>query len=447
MSNSAPTISRVVITLAALAVIAGACSSDDGGSASSSAPAEEATEEATEDATEDPTEAATEESTPEATEEPTEEAGPVAADPSLEPFVVGHVNMNDPPIAFPEVLGGAELAVEYINAELGGIDGHPVELVSCSANLDNESNQACAEQFANDDSVQVVSSGFLIGSAGFHPTFTPSGKPHVGNHALTVPDYDAENTFYYLAGNPGLLGGLGVFTLDFLDADIQKAAVIYDDNPGGASSASHVVPVLEEGGIEVAQVAVPNNAVDLIGPLTAAEAADADAIFLLSLACVQLATDMEILGIDAPVLTTGFCANPDFLEASGGATEGWYVGLDGPAAAEPSPDSDFWNETIAKYDSPDNPLLGGVATEGFSNLLIIHEVASEIGWDNLSSEALIAGFLARTGPVFLGAPEVACPGQQFPTICTGKSRVYQIDADGNPTIDATGGEFVDVWDR
>ena len=370
----------------------------------------------------------------------------MAADPSLEPFVIGHVNMNDGFVPFPEVLAGAEMAATYLNTELGGVDGHPIEILPCNAGLDNESNQACAEQFANDDTVQVASSGFIIGSAGFHPTYTASGKPHVGNHALTAPDYEADNTFYYLAGNPGLLGGLGVFALDYLDIDLNKAAVIFDDNPGGASSASHVVPVLEEGGVEVAQVAVPNNAADMIGALTAADAADADAIFLLSLSCVQLATDMEILGIDAPVLTTGFCANPDFLEATGGATEGWYVGLDGAPAAGAGDEATLWNDVVATYGDPDDELLAGVATEGFSNILIIHEIASEVGWDNLSAEALIAGFLARTGPVFLGAPETSCPGQDFDTICTGKSRVFQIDDEGNPTIDATDGEWVDVWE-
>jgi branched-chain amino acid transport system substrate-binding protein len=422
---------RLLLALAALAVIAAACSSDDDGG-DSAAPTEEATEEAT----------------AEATEEPTEEAGPVAADPSLEPFVIGSANMDEGIVEFPEVTKGSELAVTYINTELGGIDGHPLELRTCNPGLDNESNQACAEEYVNDEAVQVVSSGFLIGSAGFHPTFGESGKPHVGGQALVAPDYEAANTYYYYAGNPNGIGGLGVFALDFLDIELETAALIYDD-PTGQSSTIDLTRILEEGGVEVTAVPVPTGAPDMIGPLTAAGAADVDAIFLLSLGCVQAANDLDILGVDVPVLTTGFCASPDFFEASGGKTGGWYLFTNGGQADADSTDdgAEFYRSVVATYDDIEDDDWFGLATQGFANILIIHQIASEIGWDNLSPEALNEGFFNFPGPVLLGAPDISCPGQDYYTICTGKSRVFQISEDGEDLIDATGGEFVDVYSR
>src|SRR5262249_35441161 len=54
-------------------------------------------------------------------------AGP--ADNSLPPVTIGFVNQQ----GGQQVIGahatdGAEMAVKYINAELGGVDGHPVQL-------------------------------------------------------------------------------------------------------------------------------------------------------------------------------------------------------------------------------------------------------------------------------------------------------------------------------
>src|SRR3954447_1148709 len=54
-----------------------------------------------------------------------------AADSSLDPIVIGYVNQEGGVPAFPEATAGTEAAVKYINAELGGVAGHPVELKKC----------------------------------------------------------------------------------------------------------------------------------------------------------------------------------------------------------------------------------------------------------------------------------------------------------------------------
>jgi branched-chain amino acid transport system substrate-binding protein len=61
-----------------------------------------------------------------------------AADPSLEPVVVGYVNQEGGVPAFPEATAATEAAVEYINAELGGIGGHPLELKHCSVQAEED---------------------------------------------------------------------------------------------------------------------------------------------------------------------------------------------------------------------------------------------------------------------------------------------------------------------
>jgi len=51
------------------------------------------------------------------------------------------------------------MAVKYINAELGGVDGHPVQLKTCFITSAEEEGKTCAQQLLADKSVQVIDEG------------------------------------------------------------------------------------------------------------------------------------------------------------------------------------------------------------------------------------------------------------------------------------------------
>ena len=85
------------------------------------------------------------------------DGGYKADDPDAEPVKVGFIGINDGPIAaLPELLQATETAVEFVNAELGGVDGHPIELVPCSVSLSPESSQRCAREVLEADVVAVL---------------------------------------------------------------------------------------------------------------------------------------------------------------------------------------------------------------------------------------------------------------------------------------------------
>ena len=166
--------------LAALALIAAACGSDDDGDVSA-----ETTEEATEEATPEPTEEATEEATPEATEEATEEATPEATEeateePTPEALPASFRGVTEDTIkvgvaspdwkalqqaGVPNYQGDSETAFQpffdIINAE-GGIYGRQIEPVyvpfEWSAPVTQE--EACVK-FAEDEEVFIVLYGLL----------------------------------------------------------------------------------------------------------------------------------------------------------------------------------------------------------------------------------------------------------------------------------------------
>ena len=57
-------------------------------------------------------------------------AGP--ANKSLPPVYIGYINQQGGPTSIGLLAtAGAQMAVNYANAELGGVDGHPIQLVTC----------------------------------------------------------------------------------------------------------------------------------------------------------------------------------------------------------------------------------------------------------------------------------------------------------------------------
>ena len=114
---------------------------------------------------------------------------PVEADYSLPAVRIGLMNQeNDPIGSFPEIRFGIEGAVNYINAELGGIDGHPVELVTCLQNS-VPAAQECAQELATSDLVSVIN-GVNIWTVAFD--------------------------FYGTMGNTPVIGGLPLFALSLI---------------------------------------------------------------------------------------------------------------------------------------------------------------------------------------------------------------------------------------
>ena len=69
------------------------------------------------------------------------------ADPDLDPIRVGLLNQeNSPAGSFPEARAAVEAAVRWVNEELGGVNGRPVELEVCVTDFTVERSQACAQQ-------------------------------------------------------------------------------------------------------------------------------------------------------------------------------------------------------------------------------------------------------------------------------------------------------------
>src|SRR5260370_40336232 len=78
------------------------------------------------------------------------------------------------------------MAVNYINAELGGVNGHPVQLVTCFIASAEEEGTTCAQKFLANKAVNVIAmGGDVIGVQSFYSTL--AGKIPVIGGAAALP--------------------------------------------------------------------------------------------------------------------------------------------------------------------------------------------------------------------------------------------------------------------
>ena len=319
---------------------------------------------------------------------------PVEADYSLAPVRIGLLNQeNDPVGSFPEIRLGIEGSVDYINTELGGIDGHPIELVPCIQNS-VPAAQECAQELATSNLVSVIN-GVNIWTVAFDFYGTMGDTPVIGGLPLYASDYNQPNARYFNGGSVQVYSAAARFVAE--DLGVNKVAILVNQNPAAiAALDSGLAPIFDARGIEYEAIDVPIPLTDAIPPVSQAAAADADIIMLLAAAneCVPVIRAANQLGI-APenMFYSATCDTDDVYAEVGELMVGSYIHRGGYQAR------DVWapDEVLAEFDSRDG-LLDTYAPEasdssftglGWTIMLDIHDLYEEIGYENLSDPQTI----------------------------------------------------------
>lgn len=92
---------------------------------------------------------------------------------------------------------GSKAAVDYINAELGGLDGRPFELVECDSKADPAATTACANQLVQDEAVAKVGLSVLWDNG--NKVLARAGIPS-HNAPVTASDSSSPTSFPFGGG-------------------------------------------------------------------------------------------------------------------------------------------------------------------------------------------------------------------------------------------------------
>ena len=350
------------------------------------------------------------------------------ADPSLPPVDIGWINQQGGQQTIgPLATAGAQMAVKYINAELGGVGGHPVALTTCFITSAEEEGTTCGQQMAADKQVSVIDlGGVAIGVQSFYSTIGTS-KPVIDGVAATPIDAAHKNAVILFGDVTHVLGPFGTYAKDVLHA--KTAALVYPNIAGITEGAAAIEAGLKAAGVTVKAVGYSESQTDLIGPLTSAGAQTADMVipYSDSTGCVNLANGLKQLGItDAKkIVSAPLCLNGQVAAGLGGDFPIWTYAIASSLYGDPTdPGMPAYMKVAKKYSTPaDAPDPWNIVA--FSQILTTVRFMNELGYGKITPKAMLAKAKAFTGPVALGAPELACgKNPAAPAVCNDRTQFF-----------------------
>ena len=470
---------RLVAAAFSFALIAAACGSDDDGGGDDPVTTEAGDDTATTDAMEEGDDTATtdamEEGDDTATTEAMEEGDDGAMDEGAmgeatgEPFVIGVQNLEgDPNGSFPEYTIAMEAAAEYVNTELGGLQGRPIELEICKSVVSPDDSQRCANELSASGVDLAVSTINFFGN--HFSIYEGSEIPVIVATPITIADFTSPGVYSIGAGG-GCLGvhtGLVEFATNQIEelegievnsvgvpwADTPPGVVCYNDleakpldvlagnEPGDAERAGSK-PDLTYVGVPIAP-ATP----DVTPQATEVLDADPDVIIFSAQGadCWNFVDALGRLGWtpdQIPLVLSGACVDFDAMRAAGELAEGIYFvpspnsllsPLDQQEPGKNLDDATVYQEKGAEYGMPESEIFKGFATQGYSAVMNIWDVSQ--GLDEVTGAAIEEAFAATDGSAetFGGAP-LNCAGAPAPYVAVCASDVAVKQWDGEKFVD------------
>lgn len=343
---------------------------------------------------------------------------PEAAD--GEPFTIGMVNQeNTPAGSYPELSQAVQAAVEYVNTQLGGLDGRPIEVDVCNTEFSAEGSTACGQRFAEQGTPVVLGGIDVFGNA--IDVLADNDVPYVGGIPISTQSVQAENSYQWSGGTWGAAVAFAEHAATELGA--EKVAVVYGEFGSITQGAEYAKKVLEGHGVQAQLVPFPIVATDLISPMQAAASSEPDAIIVLAAdaGCRAGFEAIQTIGLEAQKYFVGACAAPAILDSvDPAATEGTIFNVEGPiSSSSPDPDVTFYNGVIEQYGDGLDPV--GAGTVSFRSFMNLYSILRELGVDGSTPSAIGERLAAqRDAPSFMGH-DYTCDREQFeglPAMCS-----------------------------
>jgi branched-chain amino acid transport system substrate-binding protein len=363
-------------------------------------------------------------------------ATPTPADVALPPVKLGIINQEDNPIgSYPEIRVAVEAAAAWVNAELGGVHGHPIEIVSCITPFDAERSRTCALELIEQEVVAFVG-GVDVMSSGSFPVIEERGLVSIGGIPANLVEQRSPNAYFFSGGDSGALAG---FMAHAASGGATKVTIMF-----GAEVESFEVAARDYGaavgtrlGLDVELLPYSIFTTDVEPLLASVQEGGAEALMVLAAteACVPVMRTAAELELDAQLYLTGACAEADTIAAAGEAVEGVVFNAEGPLDGTDVEALLYLAATERYADAA----AGGAGTIGFRGFMNLYALLLETGPTATSETLARAARAAIDRPSFWGHP-YTCDGAQvpgLPALCAPQQILFEVAEVGAPFTPVT----------
>jgi branched-chain amino acid transport system substrate-binding protein len=365
------------------------------------------------------------------------------ADPSKSPVVIGFVNDEGGIPSFPEGSVAAQAAAKFVNENLGGVDGHPVQLVVCLVAGSEEQGQGCAQKFLGDKRIKViVEDSQVVGAQSFYQTLNGQIPVVIGS-PNSVADATAKNAYGISAGVFGTDPGFVSYATKFAHA--KTASLLFPgDDPTGQAAAKQIKGDLTKAGIKVTDVGYKSSSPDMFPSVIASGAGKTDVtvtLFPSPPTCIAGGKALRQANVTKPILALNLCIAAPVKQALGDYPKWTYVSLNTNPDVPGDPATDAYVQVMKAY-APANANLGGFAPHAFMALLTAVKALSASGGAGATPATIEATMKAYTGPTPMFAPNVKYGSiPPLPSIPSLQTLLYTYDGAGKWT-NVTNGKWI-----
>ena len=328
------------------------------------------------------------------------------------PVKIGLINNEgSSPVAEPSTGDAAVAAADYANAELGGIGGHPIQVIRCAENEAVASATACANEMVQDNVAAVD-----IGTTGLGNTIVPiitkAGIPYVSATGSSSDELSTPGTFMWTGGFPADLGGMAKLAGEH---GYKKVTAFVIDAPSALAGAQQIgTPAFKAAGVALSIEAVPDAVADATPQVTAGLSGQPGAVAIVADAstCTSVLQALSTVDPGVPVYANTSCLNSSTLTALGSAMNG--VKIFGRSDTESSnPEAQLYRYVMAKYYPSAN--ASGDSVTGYQGMLGLIRATAGLTGDPTPASIMSAIKAAADVPLPAGAGlTFTCNGKMFP---------------------------------
>lgn len=359
-----------------------------------------------------------------------------------DPVKIGLFDPSKGPATQAGVATGQKAAVDYINNQLGGLNGRPIEVVDCGIDQTApESTIACANQFVQAGVVAAVD-GYDSESLAAVPILTSAKIPLIGQIPFnTATGASADNRVYFgpppaafLVGFMQTLKQQGKTSLTLANADLPQAHQVFD---------GLLAPLGKQLGITVKSVYYPPTGPNFTALATTLAEGNPDAAGLMTSpndnTCTKLAQSLRSVGYKGTMFMAACTEFIDTLGAQAVGAETYSPGWQ-PPAKDSAPEPAKSNLAIAqKYIDQQGGTGGFYAYGAFSILTDMVNGLNQAKVTDFTGPNVLTALKGLNGfQSFLG-PKLTCGKPTTPN-CTTEMLLFEVTSD--KTTKPVGGGFI-----
>ena len=339
----------------------------------------------------------------------------------------------------------AQAAAKYVNAYLGGIDGHPLTLDVCDDKETPSGATDCGNQFAS-DKVTAVLNNVSGEDVPLFKVLQTVGIPYIVYQSADQSVLSATSGAYVFT-NPLVFAFAGP-ALVAQQAHVTRAAVIVIDVPSALTPAKALDPIFyKNAGVAVDVIPIPPGTPDL-SPQVEAELAKHPGQFQVfgdATLCTAALKAIKASGFTGSIVLISQCIDATSALGIPGGYAGMTVLTDATNAPS-DPDNKLYIAAMKAYAPSTPPFVNGTTQGGFA--VVLGFARAMMGSTGDFSAAGINATLKSMSPQplpFGAGLTFQCNGKQVsitPSVCSTGALKATLDKSGNPvgtftTIDAS----------